>query len=560
MSVTVLLVACSDDGSSQEAPATADADGGTSGTGGTDSTGPGEVGTSGATVTPIDPGVEVKKGSADFVAITATTEVAAGDVVRTDGTGFAEIVYPDGSITRLDVDTEFQVVSITDDAGTATTRAELESGRVWNRVQDLGSEGEFSIDTSVGVATVRGTAWVADCRDGEEGDPGDPGDDGTTSTTGEAGGTGDEADCEFTVLEGEVEVAPTNGAPVGLTAPFTVTTNGSSTSSPTPVPFDEAFADLWLLENALRDTEAGFPSPDEMYEPFGPLLASFDGQYDGSGAIGPVEQCAPPADCSSPVGSAYTFEYVFSVDCDGFMNCVRSVDMKYTKRGVTAEERSTVTFVGFGYRWAVNLGGNGCTAANPGEVVFTLTPLTAVKLDGIWVIVDVRLEAVATPGRNCNPPTTTTTTPAPTTAPDEPDVLEQCQLDPDEIVPSFSDVVAFGGPPIEEGEDCVPDECEYNEGNPLDPYDDCASQFCLINGEQFVCADVCEIYGDLILCDNLCFDGEVYYDCSEEYCEYYCDESIGSQRLGLRRDAVDVRRSPPAALGALPLSVRRMRS
>lgn len=502
--VAGLLVACSEGGGTPQTPAGA-APGATTAPAAT-AADPGAPAAP-ATVTPIDAGVEVKKGDSEFVAITATTEVEAGDVVRTDGTGFAEINYPDGSITRLDVDTEFRVVSITDDAGVATTRAELDGGRVWNRVQDLGTEGEFSIDTAVGVATVRGTAWVADCRADEQ--------------------------CDFTVFEGEVGVRPTSGPTVGLTAPFTMSTDGSDTTTPTPVPFDEAFADLWLMENAARDAEAGYDSAEEMYEAFGPMFASFDGQYDGSGAIGPVEECAPPADCSSAVGSSYTFDYVFSVACDGFMQCVRSVDMTFTRRGVTSEERATVVFLGYGYGWTLDLGGNGCSAANPGAVAFTLTPLAAVKTGGKWVITEVRLDAVPAPGKNCAAPPTTTQPLAPpdtTTPVEEPD---ECDTVPEF---AFDDEGDEGNEGDEVEDDCVADECEI-EGEDDSPGE--GSEFAFDDevdeNDEGDCVPLCDDEyeeGDeseydeddcVPVCDDEYDEGDECYWCADDECEW-CGE------------------------------------
>lgn len=457
----VLATACSDGGDAQPSASSAAGSDNSADDAGTTSD-PRDDAPATTTVTPIDQGVEVQLGGAEFVTITEPTELAAGDVVRTDGSGFAEIDYPDGSITRLDVNTEFEVVSITDDAGTATTRANLTTGRVWNRVQDLGSEGEFSVDTAVGVATVRGTAWVVDCTVGDE--------------------------CVFIVLEGEVEVAPLEGPTVDLVAPFTVTSDGSNTSTPTPVPFDEAFADMWLAENARRDAERGFAPADDIYAAFGPLFASFDGQYDGRGAIGPVEQCATPGVCASEVGTAYLFDYVFSVACDGFMNCVRSVDMTYTARGVTAQARATVVFQGAGYQWSLNLGGNGCSAATPGEVVFTLTPLAAVKTDSIWVITDVRLAAALKVGKNCqppSPPTTVPTTVPETVPPTVPDETDGCDLN--EGWTSECGVCLVGGEPV----DCIVCMVDYEPGS-------CA--VCLGEGESIGC-EVCVIDGSPVNCE-----------------------------------------------------------
>jgi hypothetical protein len=90
-----------------------------------------------AEVMMIDAAVDVALGDADFVAIGAAVSVAAGDIVRTDDAGFAEVGYHDGSITRLDRNTEFTVLELVDDSGTSVVRTRMGIGRTWNVVQQL---------------------------------------------------------------------------------------------------------------------------------------------------------------------------------------------------------------------------------------------------------------------------------------------------------------------------------------------------------------------------------------------------------------------------------------
>ena len=77
----------------------------------------------------IAAGVEWRAGAGgSYAPVAASQPVAVGDGVRTDATGFAEVAYGDGSRTRLDVDTEFEVVALTDDAGNAVTRTAVGCG------------------------------------------------------------------------------------------------------------------------------------------------------------------------------------------------------------------------------------------------------------------------------------------------------------------------------------------------------------------------------------------------------------------------------------------------
>ena len=81
---------------------------------------------------PINPGVELRPGeSGAYASVAASTPVSVGDGVRTDATGFAEVAYGDGSRTRLDVNTDVEMVSLTDDAGKTVTGAHMGLGRTW---------------------------------------------------------------------------------------------------------------------------------------------------------------------------------------------------------------------------------------------------------------------------------------------------------------------------------------------------------------------------------------------------------------------------------------------
>jgi hypothetical protein len=330
-----------------------------------------------ASANPIDAGVEAKLGTAEFDVITAPIDVVTGDLVRTDSTGFAEVVYPDGSLTRLDVDTEFEIVTITDDAGAATTRTKLDTGRVWNRVQTLGEEDEFSTETSVATATVRGTAFVVECRQPDS--------------------------CSFTALEGTVEIEIDGEAPFLLEAPNSVTVTAAGAGDAVPVAFDAAFSDPWIAENAALDVDAGFPSAAEMYEVHGPAFGSLAGTFTGERTIVSVECLVTPT-CSAQErqGDVATRTYTFSVDCAGGFPCAGQALTQFVESGVDMEQNVPLVFDGATATWSLTRSTFQCSFDDGREIgtldytiTWTVTPTAAEIRDDKYVVTQVSVGIVA---------------------------------------------------------------------------------------------------------------------------------------------------------------------
>ncbi len=100
----------------------------------------------------------------EYVSGTDGQPLDVGNWVRTDQTGFAELEYIDGSLTRLDIETEFRVSELAGDETIPEVTVELDAGRMWSRVKTVtATEGRFDVETSVGVATIRGTGFLVDC-------------------------------------------------------------------------------------------------------------------------------------------------------------------------------------------------------------------------------------------------------------------------------------------------------------------------------------------------------------------------------------------------------------
>ncbi len=331
-----------------------------------------------ASANPIDQGVEVKFKSDDFDAITTPIDVVTGDRVRTDASGFAEVVYPDGSLTRLDVDTDFEIVTITDAAGSATTRTSLETGRVWNRVKTLGSEEEFSLETSVATATVRGTAFLVECRQPNS--------------------------CTFTALEGSVEIVVEGQDPFLLVAPNSVTVDSAGVGDVVPVAFDAAFSDPWVADNAVRDVAAGYPSAAQMYEVHGPAFGALSGTFTGEATVVAVECLeTPTCDGQEDVGSVKPRTYVFSVDCSSGFPCVGQSLTQFSQGNEVLQDDVPLTFDGTTARWTLARDNFQCSFDDGTQfgsltyiIEWTLTPVAAEIRDDKYSVTSVTIDIVAT--------------------------------------------------------------------------------------------------------------------------------------------------------------------
>ena len=86
-----------------------------------------------------------------------------GDTIQTDATGTAEVDYGNDAFTRLDVNTTFTIVVLTDEQGARQVQGSLETGQTWNRTAALTESGSFEQEGAGANATVRGTAFAIEC-------------------------------------------------------------------------------------------------------------------------------------------------------------------------------------------------------------------------------------------------------------------------------------------------------------------------------------------------------------------------------------------------------------
>ncbi len=104
-----------------------------------------------------------KAGKAKFKAAADGQSLKQGDTIKTDATGTAEIDYGNDAYTRLDVNTTFTIVVLTDEQGARQVQGSLESGQTWNRTAALTESGSFEQEGAGANATVRGTAFAINC-------------------------------------------------------------------------------------------------------------------------------------------------------------------------------------------------------------------------------------------------------------------------------------------------------------------------------------------------------------------------------------------------------------
>ena len=195
-----------------------------------------------ATLVVENPNVEVKpKGEDAFAPATDGQKLRAGDTVRTDATGRAEVDYSDDAYTRLDVNTTFKIEKLSDDQGARQVEGGLDSGRTWNRTEAVTQSGSFEQSGAGATAAVAGTAFAMTCAV-----------------------DGPDAECRYQSIVHSLVLTGKDGEQQDMT-PLTgcVATNGQLCSELTHLTPEQVAANAWIQENLLRDLlERGYgPGP-----------------------------------------------------------------------------------------------------------------------------------------------------------------------------------------------------------------------------------------------------------------------------------------------------------
>lgn len=95
----------------------------------------------------------------DFVEVDKETDVHEGDQIKTDQTGHASILYPNGHIVDLGVSSMLTLKNLENNGSQSTLR--LFGGSVRSKLQNILNKGDFyQVETENMVAAVRGTDFL----------------------------------------------------------------------------------------------------------------------------------------------------------------------------------------------------------------------------------------------------------------------------------------------------------------------------------------------------------------------------------------------------------------
>lgn len=111
-----------------------------------------------------------KKTGEEWLELISGDQLKNGDIVKTDSSGLANIYLPDGSVIRLDSDSQI-LISEADyevDSKTLKLKIKLIAGRVWSKIFELATnESYWEVETANAVAAVRGTAFGVEYENDE---------------------------------------------------------------------------------------------------------------------------------------------------------------------------------------------------------------------------------------------------------------------------------------------------------------------------------------------------------------------------------------------------------
>jgi hypothetical protein len=192
--------------------------------------------------------------------------IAPGQLLSTDDTGLGQINYPDGSLTRLDSNTTFKVVSLTSNSGGRQALGAVTVGKVWNHVNKLSRSGSFEVEAGGATAAVRGTSFAIECSKPN--------------------------DCNVISVIHTVVVSLGNGQNAVLPPTYEVNADNGKLHGRVKLTDAELAADKWIQLNLKKDGDKQFSAPPP------PVIAVVP-------AALPYTPPPPPLVVEAPVQSCY---------------------------------------------------------------------------------------------------------------------------------------------------------------------------------------------------------------------------------------------------------------
>jgi len=120
----------------------------------------------------LNPSVFEIKNDSELQELQTGDEIEQGTTIKTNEIGLANIYLPDGSVIRIDSETEFILEEGFFDSKNEklVVRIMLASGRLWSKIFELSTpDSLWEVKTANTVATVRGTAFGIEYADGKTG-------------------------------------------------------------------------------------------------------------------------------------------------------------------------------------------------------------------------------------------------------------------------------------------------------------------------------------------------------------------------------------------------------
>jgi hypothetical protein len=347
-----------------------------------------------ATLKITAPDVTVQaKGESSFKAATDGQSLQAGDVVKTGPTGRAEVQYAADTFTRLDVNTTFKVVRLTDDQGNRRVQGSLDTGRTWNRTATLTQSESFEQQGAGASAAVLGTAFAIDCD---------------TATH-----------CTFYAVDHPIQMTDDGGQQILNPLQVIDITDGDP-SAITTLTIDQIAAIAWIQQNLFLDKLEGIG--DGPFVPVTGVLVVQNGQVE---SFTPGDIPPPPPPPPTAPGAPTNV----SVEPAGPGTATVSFDPP-------ADGGSPIT----GYTVVATAGGQDpVTATGPGSPI-TVTGLT----NGVTYDFTV----TATNGVGTGSGSTPFALPIPPTAPGAPTILSATATGPNSVDVAFDPPADDGGSPI----------------------------------------------------------------------------------------------------------------